>query len=310
MLLSCGDGEEQWLKPFLQHEILSVAGDPAPSVTQLLSMIKELVEYEMIRQLRIDKTLCWSLRPASMAAKLSGGQVTEKERKVFKAVEDAQKKGIWAQEIKAQTKLVGKQCDGAITKLQNLGLIRLVTNVKAPMKKMYMAGYLAADVEMTGGVFYNNGELDEHLIEELGKFIVFHLRRVTWGVEREGAQVAHKAGTRFQSAEDIYQSILRFNIIHEEKQREIKVKDIQQIVDVLVLDEKIEKVGGGYRSVRGVRTENVDEGEVEDEVEDDVAGGNGFTESPCGRCPVFDFCSDTGPINPTGCVYWKDWLGR
>jgi hypothetical protein len=29
-------------------------------------------------------------------------------------------------------------------------------------------------------------------------------------------------------------------------------------------------------------------------------------QAPCGRCPVFDFCKDGGPINPRECVYFEE----
>ncbi|GJE98809.1 RNA polymerase Rpc34 subunit-domain-containing protein [Phanerochaete sordida] len=34
----------------------------------------------------------------------------------------------------------------------------------------------------------------------------------------------------------------------------------------------------------------------------------GVAQAPCGRCPVFDFCTAGGPVNPQECVYYADWL--
>lgn len=34
----------------------------------------------------------------------------------------------------------------------------------------------------------------------------------------------------------------------------------------------------------------------------------GWSQAPCGRCPVFDFCRDKGPTNPQECVYYEEWL--
>ncbi|KAG2160031.1 RNA polymerase Rpc34 subunit-domain-containing protein [Suillus bovinus] len=34
----------------------------------------------------------------------------------------------------------------------------------------------------------------------------------------------------------------------------------------------------------------------------------GWSQAPCGRCPVFDFCRDKGPTNPQDCVYYGEWL--
>ena len=30
----------------------------------------------------------------------------------------------------------------------------------------------------------------------------------------------------------------------------------------------------------------------------------GWTETPCGHCPVFDFCDETGPVNAEACQYY------
>jgi DNA-directed RNA polymerase III subunit RPC6 len=35
----------------------------------------------------------------------------------------------------------------------------------------------------------------------------------------------------------------------------------------------------------------------------------GISEAPCVQCPVHLFCSETGPVNPAGCVYYDNWLG-
>ncbi|KAI0050339.1 hypothetical protein FA95DRAFT_1555851 [Auriscalpium vulgare] len=36
----------------------------------------------------------------------------------------------------------------------------------------------------------------------------------------------------------------------------------------------------------------------------------GWSQAPCGRCPVFDFCKDGGPVGPRGCEYYGEWLGK
>ncbi|KAK8843459.1 hypothetical protein IAR55_007116 [Kwoniella newhampshirensis] len=34
----------------------------------------------------------------------------------------------------------------------------------------------------------------------------------------------------------------------------------------------------------------------------------GQTQAPCGKCPVFSFCEEGGPVEPEGCNYYDDWL--
>ena len=68
--------------------------------------------------------------------------------------------------------------------------------------------------------------------------------------------------------------------------------DIKSLLDVLVYDGKIERVVGGtaYKALRKVDTTN------------------GFTESPCGRCPVFALCKEGGPVSASNCKYFEEWL--
>lgn len=36
----------------------------------------------------------------------------------------------------------------------------------------------------------------------------------------------------------------------------------------------------------------------------------GWTESPCSKCPSFEFCKQGGPANPTDCIYYSEWLTK
>ncbi|KAG6263428.1 hypothetical protein E4U49_002253 [Claviceps purpurea] len=92
--------------------------------------------------------------------------------------------------------------------------------------------------------------------------------------------------------------------------------DVRKLVDVLVWDNLIEpvKVAGklGYRVSRIAKqsTENW-------AGRDDPTGREGgpepyispYTEAPCGKCPVFSFCEEGGPVGPSNCEYFKTWLG-
>jgi DNA-directed RNA polymerase III subunit RPC6 len=77
--------------------------------------------------------------------------------------------------------------------------------------------------------------------------------------------------------------------------------DISQLLDVLCFDKRIEKVVSGpeglaYKALR----------QSAQEMEDGPS--NGFTEVPCGHCPVFDLCEEGGPVGPSNCEYFREWL--
>lgn len=106
----------------------------------------------------------------------------------------------------------------------------------------------------------------------------------------------------------------------------LTVTDVQQLVDLLVYDGLVESVRigkkDGYRIIRPAVVDPIPLTDFMRGGDDDVrelqeAGemgapplSNGFTEAPCGKCPVFELCEEGGPVNPGNCVYFARWLGE
>lgn len=96
---------------------------------------------------------------------------------------------------------------------------------------------------------------------------------------------------------------------------DLSIKDITSLLENLVYDGLIEKrmpfFGGG-----------LDDELSDDEKNDDQVPWaykavrrttsrlptEALTETPCGKCPVFNFCTEDGPVNPGNCEYYKTWL--
>ena len=76
----------------------------------------------------------------------------------------------------------------------------------------------------------------------------------------------------------------------------ISVDDVKQLMENMVYDGLLERVGMGFRTVRTVPDED-EEGE-----------GNGFTGAPCGSCPVFSVCGPGNVISAETCEYFEEWL--
>ena len=121
-------------------------------------------------------------------------------------------------------------------------------------------------------------------------------------------QFAHLVGHSYPTPTSIHKYLIDTNILRGSKGDSLTVEEVQNVINVLVWDQKLEEVNGGYRTVRGVkfRKPGVEE---DDEVVMESKRSNGLVEAPCGRCPVIDICSDTGPINAETCVYFEEWLG-
>ncbi|EHK96901.1 putative DNA-directed RNA polymerase III subunit rpc6 [Glarea lozoyensis 74030] len=71
--------------------------------------------------------------------------------------------------------------------------------------------------------------------------------------------------------------------------------EIQQLLDIMCFDGKIERVVmGSYEGKEASIGYKATRRTLRDEHE----LGSVLTEAPCGRCPVFDICDEGGPVNP------------
>lgn len=103
----------------------------------------------------------------------------------------------------------------------------------------------------------------------------------------------------------------------------LSLEDVRTLIDRLFYDGKITKIQKAGHDLSDSDRMDVDDdddedGEVVREMHDmwmykAVRGSaleerNAWTDMPCGKCPVFDFCTEGGPVNPGNCIYFKEWL--
>lgn len=88
--------------------------------------------------------------------------------------------------------------------------------------------------------------------------------------------------------------------------------DVQALVDRLMYDGVLLKhvhSRGGYGDEDDYTESEVVEGDMwMYQALPNVVLVNGWTESPCGKCPVFQFCAPGAEISPESCTYLTKWL--
>jgi DNA-directed RNA polymerase III subunit RPC6 len=217
----------------------------------------------------------------------------------------------------------------SIKGLEQKGMIKPMINIENPTRKIYIVSTLQPADEMTGGPWYNDdgtGELDEEFIRVLStaahKFVtsrswIMQREPVSKGIKRDSAGVTkdeppgpskREPGSKVTNYLPLpagykdyptLKSIKRYLNALGVTGVTIDDQAMEQLLDVLIFDGKIEKVSNGtaYKAVR----ERID-GSPEAGV------GNGLTEAPCGTCPVFDLCEEGGPVSASSCKYFATWL--
>ncbi|QIW98422.1 hypothetical protein AMS68_003940 [Peltaster fructicola] len=362
----------------------------------LLRLITELTDHLLMRSFKVSNQIHWCCRSKDLAASLS--TLSEQERIVFGHIEDSNIVGVWVKRIKAITQIPPNEVQKAVGKLERMGLVKGIRSVNNLAQRLYMLAHLAPSEKVTGGSFYDNGVLDESMVEEMRNLIVFHVRTRSWidarrkarqgsstidleddehhdtsqsrkrkravesiepGSEsvngkhknevflddsdsedqaarqqiatgkkrkldagdiedggmpsksrrREEArtyQLAYPHGyTNYPTVRSILEFLQGCEALRESKRQTLTVEEVQCLLNVLVWDDKLEKIRNGYRTVRGV--EFSQPGASEFEPQNNLAG-NGLTEVPCGRCQLFDLCQEGTKVSADSCVYYAEWI--
>lgn len=249
---------------------------------------------------------------------------------VYEAIEASDRNGIWIKMIRTRTNLPPTVVTRCLKTLESKRLIKPIVSAKNPGRKTYLLGRLQPSDDVTGGPFFTDGKLDEEFVHQLGLWSERYIHARSWwftptpakepGKKREKAKLTAEEAESLMAQEFQIKDVGRrgkkalplppgFNgyptlseitkAINESKVSGVIMKeaDMRQLMDILCWDGKIMKVmnGRGYKAIHP-------------QIKDDRDIENGLTESPCGRCPVFDLCEEGGPVNARTCTYFQDWL--
>ncbi|KAK8198661.1 34-kDa subunit of RNA polymerase III (C) [Zalaria obscura] len=334
-------------KLFYQEEL--IAFGIVDNVADLMGLCQGLMHAQLLRLMQLDNKTCFALRTKEIANKVV--TLAEEERMVYNQIENTGTNGIWQKNIKQRTGLHQTAITRAMKTLETKRLVKQIKSVKNPAQKIYMLSHLSPNEDVTGGPWFSDGELDIELIGVTADAVVHFIEKQSWArgfVKRErspspGMDGIEEAGMKRKRTDDIegvhtksrkrhdmvetqisfppgYRGYPTVSAIHHFIRESGFIKedvvltegDIKGLLDVLVFDDRIEQIGNGYRTVRGVQgaTEammGMVHGKAPIDMIEDVEG-NGLTQAPCGRCPVFNLCEEGGPVNARNCEYFEAWL--
>ncbi|RUP50241.1 RNA polymerase Rpc34 [Jimgerdemannia flammicorona] len=249
---------------------------------------------------------------------------------VYKQIKAAGNEGIWTKVLKHKTNLHQQVITRCLKALELKQMIKAIKNVKYPTRKMYMLYELSPSVEVTGGAWYTDQELDTEFIENVAKacykFIYSRVRislKIGAFDHRAVSSISFPRGqpdavfAASYSGLPTATQIRRFILDSKISSIDLSLDDIIALLDVLIYDGKIEKRMPVFGGATGADPDWSDDEAVGDAEwrykanRERKAGreeSEPWTEVPCGRCPVFKFCTADGPINPSSCVYYQKWL--
>jgi DNA-directed RNA polymerase III subunit RPC6 len=241
----------------------------------------------------------------------------DNERIIYRYIKAAANKGIWIKDLKAKSQIHSKNVQDAIKSLEKKQIIKSVKSVKNPIKKVYMLSNLVPSEEVTGGTWYTDQEFDAEFIEGLSRTA---LRFVE---SRSFPPVS--ADYIFSKDYDKYPTVMEIRDvllgIVDKSMVNLSLADTLAILDRLIYDGKIVRIPR-RSNAPVVDYEEEDDNEIKRFLLTPNDSGkhwaykaikrntviNALRNIPCGKCPVFNECADTGPITPLTCQYFQDWI--
>ncbi|KAI6251494.1 DNA-directed RNA polymerase III subunit RPC6 [Erysiphe necator] len=294
----------------------------------LLRVVQELLDDKLFKMVHDSEGMGWKLRSQEEATKYRA--LTAEQELVYAQIDESGQEGIWSRTIKTRTNLHDSIFASSIKFLIGKGYICEMKSVEHPARKMYIKASLRPSERATGGPWFTDGELDDVFINTALMLLQRHIHEHSWyaikdqdimrkpkkylkSMKPEEAkslrkrEFEEKAPTlnefipmpanydKYMTLEELTLKIDKSSVFNQT----LTSSEVQQLLDVLVFDNKIEKVmcgtKWGYRTLKQTM------------VSEDQRGGV-MSEIPCGRCPVFELCEEGGPVEPKECVYFNEWL--
>lgn len=316
---------------FFQRDLSNM--QVAESMGELLKMVQDLVDRHLMKPMTLDGENCWKLRSRPDAEKLR--RLTANERNLYNHIDQMQNEGIWSKALRARTNVTQQVLTKCLKSLESKDLIKSVSSVKNPSRKMYLLKHLEASEDIAGGPWQSNGDFDMGLIEVATNVMTQYVSQQTlikvssnWNdyAPTDRAAAIAKKKAEVHAARDIedapparlYRPPMQpspshfvhrnnahyptaasaaeyLNSLNLIKEKKVRESDMEQLLEMMVLDGRLEKAN--QTSYRSVLAAT------------DTKVFNGFVDAPCGNCPVFDLCIDEGEISAKTCTYFGEWLG-
>ncbi|KAH0831194.1 RNA polymerase Rpc34 subunit-domain-containing protein [Lanmaoa asiatica] len=153
--------------------------------------------------------------------------------------------GIWTKHLKAKTELHQTVIDRCLKSLVQKQLVKSIKAVRHPTRKIYMLAHLEPSVELTGGPWYTDNELDTEFIKLLSTACLHYIRDRSFP-KQSGKRSSHSqhrlyaigAAPAYPSAQQIQHFLSKSKIT----ETELGVEHVEMLLRVLELDGEIEKI--------------------------------------------------------------------
>lgn len=291
ILSLCGEFPKGITDAIIQNSI------PECDVKTRVTVINKLLSTGKIDLLQSGNQLIYRLTAAEQPGQFKGSD--HQEKIVYHIIQDAGNKGIWIRDIRMKSNLVLTIVNKILKSLETKKLIKAVKSVAASRKKVYMLFDLEPDRSVTGGAWYNDQDFESEFVTVLNQQCFKYLQQKMVTAQDTSTDPIVQRNSSYAPSDEVTKFISQLGI----SKVELGVEDIETILDTLIYDGKVERTvvamadpAGGPIQKKLYRAVNC------------PIDPTGLMRLPCGACPVYSECTESGVVSPSTCVYMKEWL--
>lgn len=245
---------------FNQQRLLDVMNIKNP--VDLLTIAQELVNQKLIKLIKQGDELMFQALSVSEATKITS--MNEDEAMIYTYIEASGREGIWTKTIKAKTNLHQHVVVRCLKSLENQRYIKSIKSVKHPTRKIYMLYNLQPSIDVTGGPWFTDSELDSEFIDSLlgviWKFVASKSYPYVFKAPTSDANVFHTSFPYNYTGYVDINAIMDFILNSGVTNVDLAIHDIRSLCDVLVFDDKLELVHNTFDQYKATWQSIVDAG--------------------------------------------------
>lgn len=288
-------------KLFTQIELQGILGIKA--LQDLMPIVQELLDKNLIKLVKQNNELKFQAMDFAEAQKKS--TMSDEESLVYSYIEASGREGIWSKTIKARTNLHQHVVLKCLKSLESQRYVKSVKSVKFPTRKIYMLYNLQPSVDVTGGPWFTEGELDAEFINSLLTIVWRFIAENTFpnGFKMAGdnckEQLYGPTVRSYCTTEEILDFISNAQVANVE----LNTQNIKSLCEVLVYDDKLEQVNVNcYKAtLQSLLQLNPIEMKKDSDASDVANADDGYS--------VFDYYTNTAPsTTDREAVYYDEWL--
>lgn len=229
-------------KLFTQNELQTLMNES--DLVKLLGMTQSLIDRKMMKLVKVGDDLRFQVILASETKKLSS--MNNDEQMIYSYIEASGREGIWTKTLKAKTNMHQHIVMRCLKLLESQRYIKSIKSVKHPTRKIYMLYNLQPLIDVTGGPWFTDSELDTEFIDSLLTVVWRFIALKTFPTAfQEPAANTNALLSVFPANHTGFANldgVMDFITSHKITNIELALSDIRSLCEVLIYDDKIEIV--------------------------------------------------------------------